>query len=185
MEIKDLKPKQGSVEIKAEVIEKGDIREFDKFGKKGRVCNAKIKDSSGEIALTLWNDQIDLVNTGDTVHVINGYVNEWQGEMQLTSGKFGKIEVEGKSESEEENPEEMKTDKGSHILTEDESSEEEILDMDEKEEPSLRESETNDERTESDIVEEKNTHVPSAEKSETDDEKEEEISIDEEEVNWC
>ena len=182
MEIKDLQPKQGNVEIVAEVTEKGEIREFDKFGKQGRVCNAKIKDASGEIALTLWNEQIDQINVGDTVHVINGYVNEWQGEMQLTSGKFGKIEVEGSTPKEEVKPEEMKTDEGSHILTEDESKEEEVIDQGEEEEPALKEAETNDERTESDLVEETNTHVPSAEKSETDDEKTEEIHIEEENI---
>jgi len=116
MEIKDLKPKQGSVEVIAEVVEKGDVREFNKFGKAGRVCNAKIKDASGEIALTLWNEQIDEVKVGDTVHISNGYVNEWQGEMQLTTGKFGKLEIKGKEESAK--PEEMKTDEGSHVLTE-------------------------------------------------------------------
>ncbi|MBN2112463.1 hypothetical protein JW707_05190 [Candidatus Woesearchaeota archaeon] len=183
MEIKDLQPKQGNIEVVGEVIDKGEIREFEKFGKKGRVCNAKIKDATGEITLTLWNEQIDQVNKGDTVHVINGYVNEWQGEMQLTSGKFGKIEVEGKTPKKEASPEEMQTDEGSHVLTEDESTEEEIIDMGEEEEPSLKEAETNDERVESDLAEEENTHVPSAEKSETEDEKtEEEIHIEEEDI---
>ena len=97
MDIKDLKPKQGSVEITAEVIDKGEVREFNKFGKEGRVCNAKIKDASGEVALTLWNEQIDQVNVGDTVHITNGYVNEWQGDSQLTTGKFGTLEVVGKT----------------------------------------------------------------------------------------
>lgn len=183
MEIKDLKPGQGNIEVVGEVIEKGEIREFEKFGKPGRVCNAKIKDASGEIALTLWNEQIEQVNVGDNIHVINGYVNEWQGEMQLTSGKFGKIEVEGKAPKEEVKPEEMKTDEGSHILTEDESTEEEVLDQGKEEEPTLREAESNDERVESDLVEETHTHVPSAEKSETEDEKtEEDIKIEEEEI---
>jgi ssDNA-binding replication factor A large subunit len=109
MDIKDLKPKQGSVEVTAEVTEKGEVREFNKFGKDGRVCNAKIKDASGEMALTLWNEQIEQINVGDTVHITNGYVNEWQGDTQLTTGKFGKLEVVGKTSSEQPNPEEGKT----------------------------------------------------------------------------
>ena len=92
MEVKDLKPKQGNVEVTIEVIDKGDVREFEKFGKKGRVCSAKAKDASGEIILSLWNEQVDTVNVGDVVHVVNGYVNEFQGEKQLTTGKFGKLE---------------------------------------------------------------------------------------------
>jgi len=110
MAIKDLEPRQGNVDIVAEVIEKGEAREFEKFGRKGRVCNAKIKDETGEMKLTLWNEQIDQVNVGDKVHITNGYVNEFQGEKQLTTGKFGKLEVVGKSESAAETPaEEPKT----------------------------------------------------------------------------
>lgn len=101
MEIKDLQPKQGNVDIVAEVVEKGDVREFQKFGKAGRVCNAKLKDDSGEIALTLWNDDIEKVSVGDRIHIKNGYVNEWQGEPQLTTGKFGTIEVLEKDSVEE------------------------------------------------------------------------------------
>ncbi len=108
MEITDLKPRQGNVEIVAEVTEKGEIREFNKFGKTGRVCTAKIKDPSGEINLTLWNEDIDNVNVGDKIKIENGYVNEWQGELQLTTGKFGKLEVLEKGEATEEKTEEEK-----------------------------------------------------------------------------
>jgi len=166
MEIKDLKPRQGSVEVVGEVTEKGDVREFEKFGKSGRVCNAKIKDASGEIALTLWNEQIDQVNVGDTVHITNGYVNEWQGEMQLTTGKFGKMEVQ-QGAAAEAKPEGMKTDEGEHILTKDEVTEEESLDEG-GDKPSLDESQTGDEEVESETLE--------AEKPEED------IKIEEEEI---
>lgn len=180
MEIKDLKPKEGNVEVIAEVVEKGDVREFNKFGKAGRVCNAKIKDASGQIALTLWNEQIDQVNVGDTVHITNGYVNEWQGEMQLTTGKFGKLEIKGKEES--AGAEEMKTDEGSHILTGDEAREEEVLEEG-GDSPSPEQSETSDEKTESELLSEEPIKKPtSAEESESEDEKTEEISVEEEEI---
>lgn len=93
MEISQLQAKQGKVEIQATVVEKGTIREFQKFGTPGRVCNAKLSDASGQIALTLWNEQIDQIEVGDVVKITNGYVNEWQGELQLTTGKFGKLEI--------------------------------------------------------------------------------------------
>lgn len=83
----------GKIEITAAVKEVGEAREFDKFGKKDRVCNATISDDSGETKLTLWNEEIDKVKAGDRVKITNGYVNEFQGEMQLTAGKFGKLEV--------------------------------------------------------------------------------------------
>ena len=91
--IKDLKAREGNVDVVVEVVSKEEPREFEKFGKTGKVCNAVIKDESGETKLTLWNDDIDKVNIGDKLHITNGYVNEWQGDLQLTTGKFGKLEV--------------------------------------------------------------------------------------------
>ena len=99
MQVKDLKPKQGNVDINLDVVDVGDTREFSKFGKPGKVANAVAKDETGDIKLTLWNDDIEKIKAGDKVHLINGYVNEWQGEMQLTTGRLGKIEVIGKTEA--------------------------------------------------------------------------------------
>lgn len=98
MAIVDLKPRQGNVDLVVEVIEKEDAREFNKFGKTGKVCNAVVQDETGKVKLTLWNDDCDKVNVGDKVHIINGWVGEYQGEMQLTTGKFGKMEIVGKAE---------------------------------------------------------------------------------------
>ncbi len=128
MAIKDLKPRQGKVEVIVQVIDKEEPREFNKFGKTGRVCNAKVKDATGEVKLTLWNEDIEKVNVGDTVKISNGWVGEWQGELQLSTGRFGSMEViESKGVSNDEETEANilsgeaeKTDKGEHIVTEDE-----------------------------------------------------------------
>jgi len=102
MNIAELKPRQGNVIIEAEVVDVGETKEFEKFGRKGRVANATIKDESGEIKLTLWNDDIDKIKKGDKIKISNGYVNEFQGEKQLTAGKFGKLEVINKDKVNEE-----------------------------------------------------------------------------------
>lgn len=99
MKVKDLTPKQGNVDIIVDVIDVSPPREFQKFGKSGRVANAIAKDETGDIKLTLWNDDIDRIKAGDKIHLTNGYVNEWQGEMQLTTGRMGKMEVVGKSDA--------------------------------------------------------------------------------------
>ena len=98
MQIKDLKPKLGNVDIVIDVVDVGDAREFNKFGKPGKVATAIAKDETGDVKLTLWNDDIEKVKAGDKVHLVNGYVNEWQGEMQLTAGRMGKLEVVGKAD---------------------------------------------------------------------------------------
>jgi len=93
MKISELTAGQGSVELTGEVVEVGEPRTFNKFGNEGRVATATIKDDSGQIMLSLWNEQIDKVKQGDTVTVKNGYVKEWQGELQLTTGKMGTLDV--------------------------------------------------------------------------------------------
>lgn len=143
MALKDLQAKQGDVDVIVDVVEKGQIREFSKFGKTGRVCNVTIKDDSGKMSLTLWNDEIDKISVGDRIHIEKGYVGEWQGELQLTAGKFGSITVVSKSQSSKKTE---TTDEGEHILTDDEKTEEEVLDG--KEEPSKEESVTKDEAEE-------------------------------------
>ena len=93
MEIKDVQPNQGNIDLVLTIKEKGDARTFEKFGKTGKVCSAKAADESGEIKLTLWNDDVDKVNVGNKIHLKNGWCSEYQGERHLSSGKFGEIEV--------------------------------------------------------------------------------------------
>ncbi|MCX6706926.1 MAG: OB-fold nucleic acid binding domain-containing protein [Candidatus Woesearchaeota archaeon] len=102
MQISELKPRQGNVEITGTVIDKSSPREFSKAGSQGKVCNAKLKDDSGQITLSLWNEQVDQVKVGDQIQIKNGYVSEWQGEIQLSTGKFGTLEVIGHSDEKPE-----------------------------------------------------------------------------------
>jgi replication factor A1 len=98
MFIKDLQARQTNVDVEGEVMEMSDVREFSKYGKQGRVANAIIKDGSGKVKLSLWNEQIDKVKVGDIVKITNGYVSEFQGELQLTTGKFGTLDVTSKDD---------------------------------------------------------------------------------------
>lgn len=91
--ISSLKARQTKVDVEGEITEVTPPKEFSKFGNTGRVATATLKDSSGEVKLTLWNDDVDRIHTGDKVKVTNGYVNEFQGELQLTAGKYGSLEV--------------------------------------------------------------------------------------------
>jgi replication factor A1 len=99
MNISDLNVGQGSVEVEGTLKEIGEVRSFNKFGRELSVANAVLEDSSGSIKLSLWNDDVNKYKEGDVIRVVNGYVNEFQGEKQLTSGKFGKIEKVGEGES--------------------------------------------------------------------------------------
>jgi replication factor A1 len=93
MKLSELKARMGGVNVEATVVELGTVREMNKYGKALRVCDLTIEDDSGKATLTLWNDDIDKVKDGDKIKIENGYVNEWQGKLQLTPGKFGKLTV--------------------------------------------------------------------------------------------
>ena len=93
MKLSELKPRMGKVDIEVEIKSLEEPRTFNKFGKDGRVCNAIISDGESEMKLTLWNEEIDKIKVGAKIKITNGYVNEFQGEMQLTAGRFGKLEV--------------------------------------------------------------------------------------------
>lgn len=97
--ISELKAGQGKVEVEVVVKSKTEPRTFNKYGKELKVATAVVSDDSGEISLSLWNADIDKVNIGDTVKITNGYVSEFNGQKQLTSGKFGTLEVVGSANS--------------------------------------------------------------------------------------
>ncbi len=102
MKISELQVGQGKANVEAEVKEVGEVRNFNKFGREIKVANATIADDSGEIKLTLWNQDIEKVKPGDKVKIVNGYVNEFNGEKQLTTGKFGSMEVNGEGKADTE-----------------------------------------------------------------------------------
>jgi len=94
MKIKDVEPNKPVDKLKLEIIEIEEPREFTNFRGSGRVANAKAKDSSGEIKLALWNEQIDKVNVGDKVTIEDGWAKEYRGELQVSTGRFGKLITE-------------------------------------------------------------------------------------------
>ena len=93
--IKDLQNGQKRVSVEAKVVEKSDVREVKSRFKDEtyRIVDAVVADETGSIKLTLWNEQIELVNVGDNVKIDNGYITSFKGEIQLNVGKFGQLKV--------------------------------------------------------------------------------------------
>ena len=50
-------------------------------------------DSVGEIKVTLWGDEVDKINNGNKIRIENGYTNTFKGDISLTKGKWGKLEI--------------------------------------------------------------------------------------------
>ena len=132
MEIKDLKSRQGSVDIKATIKSVEEPKVINKFGRELKLANAIITDGTGEIKLTAWNNDADKLKVGAIIKITNGYVNEFQGEKQLTSGKFGKLEFVGEDEESNENQEEINDKKESEEQEKLEDNDEDDSDGDEE-----------------------------------------------------
>ena len=96
MDIKDLQKDTKKVDVAGVITAKEAERTVNfKAGGTGRVCNATLKDSSGEVKLVLWGADIDRVAENSTVAVSNGFMSEYQGKLQLNVGKYGKLLVDG------------------------------------------------------------------------------------------
>jgi len=95
MNINQLIPKSSVDRIELTIVEKEESRGFiSKMGVKGKVCNAVAKDDVGaRIGLTLWNEEIDKVNVNDRIRIMNGWVKEWNGNLEISAGRFGKLEI--------------------------------------------------------------------------------------------
>ncbi|ABK78021.1 single-stranded DNA-binding replication protein A, large (70 kD) subunit [Cenarchaeum symbiosum A] len=90
----DAKNMRSDVNIEGEIVNKGETRTVNKrSGGTIDVCDAYLKDDRGEIKLTLWAEDINLVKNGDRVKITKGYTNTFKGEVSLGKGKFGQIEV--------------------------------------------------------------------------------------------
>lgn len=92
MKINEVKPNTNATLDEVEIASKGEVREFMKFDKPRRVCNCIIKDDSGEMELALWNEEIDSLQVGDKVKITDGWAKEWNGKVQISAGRNGKLE---------------------------------------------------------------------------------------------
>jgi len=57
------------------------------------VADATLEDGTGQISLSLWQDQINSVRVGDKVTVTGAYITEFRDRLQLNIPRAGKIEV--------------------------------------------------------------------------------------------
>ena len=96
MKVSELRPRAAVPEIELEIVSKGEPRKFATEKGSGIVCSCAGKDKTGEVSLSLWNDQIEQVNEGDKIKITSGWCSEFRGQLQVSTGKMGNLEVIGK-----------------------------------------------------------------------------------------
>ena len=94
LEIKDIDARVRWVNLKAKVAGKSMPRYvFSRYGDALTVSTATISDGTGSIRMSLWNAEIDRVSIGDTVQIDNGLVRTFRGELQVSLGRKGRLQV--------------------------------------------------------------------------------------------
>jgi len=94
VQIKDIDAGVKWVNLEARVVGKSAARNvFSRFGDALALSTATISDGTGCMRLPLWNAQIDRISIGDTVRIENGRVGMFRGELQVTIGRNGRLQV--------------------------------------------------------------------------------------------
>jgi len=90
IKVKDLTPSSKQANLLVKVVNVGERRTIDsKFGGPRQLSEAVIGDETGIVILSLWEDQIDKVGSGDVLEINNGYVSLVRGHIRLNVGKYG------------------------------------------------------------------------------------------------
>jgi replication factor A1 len=90
--INELKPGDREVNVNANIESISDPRTVNlRQGGTAQVADAIISDETGNIKLSLWDDQIRIVKEGDMVSIENGYTQTFRGENSLSIGRYGKL----------------------------------------------------------------------------------------------
>jgi replication factor A1 len=94
VKIAELRSGMRSINVEASVVSVSEPRTVNKRdGGTAKVADVIIKDESGEMKLSLWEDQIGMVRAGSKISIENGYTTSFRGENQLSVGKYGKLNI--------------------------------------------------------------------------------------------
>ena len=95
--VEDLSMGVSDVNLKGTVLDVGTVRTFDRDdGSEGRVSNLSVGDPTGRVRVTLWDEQAPLVSEftdGQSVEIVDGYVKERDGSLELHVGSRGAVET--------------------------------------------------------------------------------------------
>ncbi|MFB6204752.1 MAG: hypothetical protein ABEJ75_03830 [Candidatus Nanohaloarchaea archaeon] len=92
MTVEELEADSDNVEIDGKIKELPTPRAVStQYGQK-KITTAVFEDDTGEIDLTLWEEEIEEVEEDAEVHIEGAYVREWADDIQLNIGREGTIE---------------------------------------------------------------------------------------------
>ena len=94
--VEDLSLGVSDVNLVGEVLSTEDVRTFDRDdGSEGQVSNLVLGDETGRVRVTLWDEQAETaldLDPGEVVEVVDGYVRERDGSLELHVGDRGAVD---------------------------------------------------------------------------------------------
>ncbi|KXA91002.1 hypothetical protein AKJ57_02890 [candidate division MSBL1 archaeon SCGC-AAA259A05] len=93
MKADDVKPGMRNLDLELKVVDMEEPHTFEKKGKQGKVVTAVCEDDSGRVKVSLWDEDVDRVETGDRIRVEGGYSRLFKGELRVSAGRHGEIVV--------------------------------------------------------------------------------------------
>ncbi len=94
--IESLSMGQSDVTLTGRLLGTEPVRTFDRDdGSEGKVSNLVVGDETGRIRVTLWDEQADTaetLTTGESIEIVDGYVRERDGDLELHVGSRGSID---------------------------------------------------------------------------------------------
>ena len=90
MDIRDLKPGMGNVNIKVKVSNISKSKQIiTGAGVDHEIVELEVQDETGSITVVLWDDKIIPIKVGDTLQIKNGFVTSFKGVWRINVGKYG------------------------------------------------------------------------------------------------
>ena len=87
---------QSDVTLRGLVLDTDSVRTFDRDdGSEGKVSNLALGDETGRVRVTMWDDRADRateIESGTAVEVVDGYVRERDGSLELHVGDDGAVD---------------------------------------------------------------------------------------------
>jgi replication factor A1 len=87
---------QSDVNLRGVVLDTDSVRTFDRDdGSEGRVSNLTLGDETGRIRVTLWDERAERaeeLTAGQSVEIVDGYVRERDGNLELHVGERSEID---------------------------------------------------------------------------------------------
>mgnify|MGYP000312399945 FL=1 len=93
MKVKDVKPGMNGINLVVRVVSVSKPRKVMTRCGEAVVASALVTDETGEITLTLWRSQVNVVKPGYMLRIEEAFTKKFRDKLELNVGRRGRIIV--------------------------------------------------------------------------------------------